>query len=348
MKSANPHNASTELETFSIKSRRYLGAKTKLLPFIQEVVSTEIGPWKVFVDIFSGTGVVADQFNQEGKSVIVNDLLHSNYLSYLTFFSPQEVDEDKVRRMLVMLNDLPGSDNYFSEHFGGSFFTLENAQRIGAIRDEIEAMAGLNERERSMLITSLFYAADKAANTFGHFEAFRKGLDTLTPLLLRMPKVASPAVNRGNKIYRMDANALALEIESDVVYIDPPYNSRQYVDAYHVLENLAQWQRPGVTGIAKKMEGRDYGKSEYCKKAAPEAFDELISRLRTKWIIVSYSNMAQKGDGRSNAKISDEDIISSLEKRGGVKSFSQAFQQFSAGISDIQGLEERLFLCEVR
>ncbi|MBU4457771.1 MAG: DNA adenine methylase, partial [Candidatus Omnitrophica bacterium] len=30
----------------------------------------------------------------------------------------------------------------------------------------------------------------------------------------------------------------------DVAYIDPPYNARQYINFYHVLENLAKWEKP--------------------------------------------------------------------------------------------------------
>ena len=65
----------------------------------------------------------------------------------------------------------------------------------------------------------------------------------------------------------MDSNILANEIKGDVVYIDPPYNSRQYSDAYHLLENLALWNKPEVFGKAKKMD-RSHIKSKYCSKDA--------------------------------------------------------------------------------
>ena len=50
-----------------------------------------------------------------------------------------------------------------------------------------------------------------------------------------------------------DANELVREIRADLVYIDPPYNSRQYCDIYHLLENVARWERPEVSGVARKM-----------------------------------------------------------------------------------------------
>ena len=52
----------------------------------------------------------------------------------------------------------------------------------------------------------------------------------------------------------MDSNELVKNIEADLVYIDPPYNSRQYCDAYHLLENVARWEKPEVFGVARKMD----------------------------------------------------------------------------------------------
>ena len=70
----------------------------------------------------------------------------------------------------------------------------------------------------------------------------------------------------------MDTNAIASTIEADLVYIDPPYNSRQYCDAYHLLENVARWEKPEVFGVAKKMD-RTSLKSAYCTQKAVKVFD---------------------------------------------------------------------------
>ncbi len=64
-----------------------------------------------------------------------------------------------------------------------------------------------------------------------------------------------------------------------------------------------------------------------------------------KYILLSYNNMAEKGNERSNAKISDEDIIRILSKKGCVQIFSEKYKTFSTGKSDIQENQERLFLC---
>jgi len=64
--------------------------------------------------------------------------------------------------------------------------------------------------------------------------------------------------------------------------------------------------------------------------------------------LLSYNNMAKKGNDRSNAKISDEDIMKILEAKGQVMVFSKDYKAFTTGQSDIEGNEERLFLCICR
>ena len=214
------------------------------------------------------------------------------------------------------------------------------------IREDIEKnfVAGkINERERAILITSLLYAMDKIAKTCGHYDAYRKGAEFDASLELFVP-LAEVHNNSNNKCFNKDANELVKEITADLIYIDPPYNSRQYCDAYHLLENVARWEKPDVYGVAKKMD-RTKMKSKYCTQSATEAFEDLIKNINARYILFSYNNMATKGNGRSNAKISDEDIMRILQSKGTVKVFSENYKAFSAGKSNISDNAERLFLC---
>ena len=137
---------------------------------------------------------------------------------------------------------------------------------------------------------------DKVANTVGHYDAYRRKLDSLNELNLLMPEL-NDELNSGNEIYKEDANKLVRNISADLFYIDTPYNSRQYSDAYHLLENIAEWEKPELIGVAKKMIDRSHIKSDYCTMKAASAFEDLISNIKAKYILVSYNNMAQKGDG---------------------------------------------------
>ena len=154
-------------------------------------------------------------------------------------------------------------------------------------------------------------------------------------------------INPQNKCFNEDINSLTPSIYADVVYLDPPYNSRQYCDAYHVLENVARWEKPEVKGVARKMD-RTQLKSRYCTKQATEAFDDLIKSINARYILLSYNNMSNKGNDRSNAKLADEDIIAILKQKGDVEIFSERYKAFTAGKSNIQDNTERLFLCKCR
>lgn len=341
-----PEDTSTKPKTTKINNRRYLGNKYKLLDFIRNTVSTECNGINTVADIFAGTGSVASAFAD--KKLITNDFLYFNYICHVAWFGSERYDEGKIERLIQYYNEvIPTEENYMSEHFADTFFSLEDCRKIGFVREDIESRYGENEinaRERAILITSLLYAMDKIANTCGHYDAYIKGATYDKHLELSVP-LASNDNNENNQCYNEDANCLVERIEADLVYIDPPYNSRQYCDAYHLLENVARWEKPAVSGVALKMD-RSKLKSDYCTSNATKAFEDLISKIKAKYILLSYNNMAEKGNSRSNAKISDEDIMRILSRKGKVKVFSEEYKAFSAGKSDIKDNEERLFLCE--
>lgn len=335
---------------FKISNRRYLGSKAKLIDFIQETINRECGKITSFLDLFGGTGNVGWAFNKSKVSVLINDILYSNYVTYLAFFGNESINEKLLKNILQSYNELSiEEDNYFSINFRNTYFSEKNCKKIGFIRSDIEKRYKNNEinaRERAILITSLLYAMDKVANTVGHYDAYRLNGDLTKDIFLKELDLPDQSINENNVIFNKDANELVSEVYADVVYIDPPYNSRQYCDAYHLLENVARWEMPKVFGTARKMD-RSRLKSKYCTKSAPIEFDRLIQSINAKYIVVSYNNMGKKGAGRSQAKIDDEDIMESLSRRGSVKVFEVSHQQFTAGKSNIKGHKERLFVCYV-
>lgn len=328
-----------------INNRRYLGNKYKLLPFITKVVSEECSDIKSVADIFAGTGAVSSAFLD--KVIITNDLMYSNYICNFAWFSSQEYNPQTIIDYIIKYNSISEyEDNYMTENFANTYFSYNDCSKIGFIREDIEENyrdGNINDRERAILITSLLYAMDKIAKTCGHYDAYRKGTDFDTSLELFVP-LAEVHNNTANECFNKDANELVKEIYADLVYIDPPYNSRQYCDAYHLLENVARWEKPNVFGVAKKM-NRDRMKSKYCTQSATEAFEDLIKNINARYILFSYNNMATKGNGRSNAKIADQDIMRILQSKGTVKVFSENYKAFSAGKSNIADNAERLFLC---
>lgn len=333
-------------KTTQINNRRYLGNKYKLLDFIKSTVNRECSAINTVADIFAGTGSVASAFSD--KKLITNDLLYFNYICHVAWFGAQKYDKEKIIDLVCFYNAVqPNEENYMSENFSDTFFSAADCRKIGFIREDIENKYKndqINARERAILITSLLYAMDKIANTCGHYDAYIRNAEFCRHIELAVP-LASNDNNENNQCYNEDANELVKRIEADLVYIDPPYNSRQYCDSYHLLENVARWEKPKVSGVALKMD-RSKLKSDYCTSSAAQAFEDLVSHIKAKYILLSYNNMATKGNDRSNAKISDADIMRILSCKGRVKVFSESYRAFSAGKSNITGNEERLFLCE--
>lgn len=338
------------MKNISINNRRYIGSKARMIDFISNTMKKEKIEFSSFLDLFGGTGIVGDFFNDRKTKVYVNDLLKSNYLSFLSWFDNEKIDKNKIKTFINKYNSLSNlEENYFSLNFSDTYFSNDNCKKIGYIREDIESnylANNLNTRERAILITSLLYAMDKIANTVGHYDAYRKNGNLEKKLELCMLDLKSNINNKNNKVFNEDSNELVKSIKADVVYIDPPYNSRQYSDAYHLLENVAMWEKNEVYGVAKKME-RNGIKSKYCSVSAPLAFKELIENINAKYIIVSYNNMGTKGAGRSQAKISDDDIINTLRMKGKVKIFETDFNQFNTGKTHIDNHKERLFVCKV-
>ena len=339
------------IEKFSsnaeIQNRRYLGNKFKLLNFIKEIIEKNCTGIETVADIFSGTGAVASAFTD--KIIIANDLLYNNYLCNLAWFGSESVRLNFISNLIGSYNQNQNlEENYMTENFSDTYFSKMDYSKIGFIREDIEKkfLSGIvTERERAILIASLIYAMDKIANTCGHYDAWRRGVIFERHLKLQMLNIPARN-NKQNRCFNENANELVRHIKADLIYIDPPYNSRQYSDTYHLLENVARWEKPPVYGVALKPDRKNL-KSAYCTLKATEAFEDLIKHCRAKYILLSYNNMAQKGNERSNARISDEDIFRILKAKGSVQVFSKEYRAFTTGKSNIRGNEERLFLCKV-
>ncbi len=329
----------------AINNRRYLGNKYRLLPFISQVVVQNCCDINVVADLFAGTGAVASAF--QDKVIITNDILYSNYICNLAWFSPIDYDEDKIVSLIEYYNAKQvQTDNYMSINFADTFFSKKDCRKIGFVREDVEKRYKrdeINERERALLITALLYAMDRIAKTCGHYDAYRKGVEFDLHLELLVPQ-ANHKNNPKNQCFNQDINILAPKVQADLIYLDPPYNSRQYCDAYHLLENIARWEKPEVFGVARKMDRKNL-KSDYCTKKATTAFADLIRNINSKYILLSYNNMENKGNDRSNAKLADEDILKILLGKGTVQIFEESYKAFTTGKSDIQNNVERLFLC---
>lgn len=328
---------------FQLHSRRYIGNKYKLIKWLFSIIENECRG-DSFADIFAGTGVVAAVASRHFGKIILNDFLYSNYAVYKAFFGTEEYNHRKITKIIENYNSINAgklAENYFSLNFGKKYFSQNAAKVIGFIRDDIETnRTDLTEREYYILIASLLYSADKIANTVGHYDAYFKK-DCLRDVfsLRQIDPVKSV---KDVEIFREDANRLAGRIKADVVYIDPPYNSRQYSRFYHVLETLTKWDKPVLYGTALKPAPENM--SDYCRISAGRRFSELVGTISAKYLVVSYNNTYAAKSSSSQNKITLEEISSILSRLGKTKIFEKDYRHFNAGNTDFKNHKEYLFL----
>lgn len=330
---------------YEIWNRRYTGSKFKLADWIFEIIDNNC-TGDSFCDIFAGTGIIAQHAIKKMQKVIVNDFLYSNEIIYKAFFLQDPFDIEKINEYKTQfqnINVLDIKDNYVSVNYGGKFFSYNDSLLIGEIRDIIDALTDLNEKERAILIASLLYSADKAANTVGHYDAYIKGHPI--PDTFKFDLISPYTTAANIEIHREDANGLAKTLNVDIVYIDPPYNSRQYSRFYHVLENLTTWKKPKLYGEALKPEPENM--SEYCRNGALKAFSDLIRNLQCKYIVVSYNNTYASKSTSSRNKMTLENIKELLETKGELTCFEKEHAFFNAGKTDFTGHKEFIFLVKV-
>ena len=274
---------------------KYLGSKRVLIPALSAMASATGA--ETAVDMFTGTTRVAQAFKKQGLLVTANDIAtYSRVLAqcYIeadaTAFERAELDS-----LIRDLNATPGHPGYFTETFceKARYFQPRNGARVDAIRDRIETeLAG--SPYYAIALTSLMEAADRVDSTTGLQMAYLKqwaprahnDLEMRVPALLDGPGGALGE----------DANSLAGSLpETDLMYLDPPYNQHRYFTNYHVWETLIRWDDPEAYGVAqKRIDARDEEtKSPYNKKREmKDALFDLISRARAKTMIISYNNEA--------------------------------------------------------
>lgn len=291
----------------------YIGSKLSLLPFLDEVmeeIGREFEREPVFCDIFTGTAVVAKHFKEKNYSIIANDIQYYSYVMAKHFIENNEnIQFSKLEkrgiRPFAYLNSLEGVEGFIYNNYAPAgtagkeyvrlYFSDENAKKIDAVRRQIEMWKQqelLTEEEYLFLIASLLESADKVANTASVYEAFLKKIKKTAQksLILEPVEIMISSIAKNHRVYRRDANELIREIKGDILYLDPPYNTRKYNTNYHMLETIALYDNPTIKGKAgvRAEEGK---KSKYSsKKYAKAALEDLIKNASFPYILLSYNN----------------------------------------------------------
>jgi len=289
---------------------RYIGSKALLLQNIENVIKENVDSANIFCDLFSGTSVVGRYFKKYFQ-IYSNDLLYFSYVLQKATIENNEIPNfEKLKLFLNGVEPFEYLENFdisnytfknipfIYENYSPNdkserkYFTNENALRIDFIRQIIEEWKNnnlINENEYFYLLAGLIEGVPYVSNITGIYGAFLKHWDKRAFKKFKMVKLDVENNYKENKCFNKDSNILIKEISGDILYIDPPYNQRQYAPNYHILETIARYDYPKIKGKTGLRPYEDT-KSQYCiKNKVLDVFEDLIENANFKHIIVSYS-----------------------------------------------------------
>ena len=343
------------------QSFNYIGSKMKLLDFIKQSVSDYTGKSykdiSGFADICSGTGVVAFDVMRGGcNTIMTNDIQHYAYV-VSSVWCKTNVDVDKVKRIIDDMNtrlstitdeselEMVNTEDFFVyKHYteagpdGRLYLTSLNGYKTDVIRQNIEELyrsKGVNEKEYRLLLKLLLYAVASVSNIASVYGAYLKNYKkvALKNLVLNVDLLNNLVDNvRDNRSIEHTSNNKSIVelLETDdlskyeVVYMDPPYvANRSYHDNYHVLETISRYDNPklkGKTGLRDVVDT----KSKFCsKRDAFEEFKLVLSKIRSKYMFISYS---------SESIVSKERMMELMTTTGwsDVKCYEKEYQRFKS------------------
>lgn len=284
-----------------METLNYIGSKKKLFNNILDVCQKNITNLndKIFADLFSGTGTVAFNMNKYCKKIIANDLEYYSYIINYALLKCQYTVS--IQNIINDINNIKSIDNgLIFNNFSNNdkcermFFTNNNAKKCDAIRIYIDKLFNnnnINYDEYIFVLVSLLVSMDKVANTSSVYGAYLKKYKKSSQNELFVKPIHQNKNNKiNNEIYNENIENLVITNNYDIVYLDPPYNHRQYGGNYSPLNYIAKYDKNiqliGKTGLIK-----DYNKSAFCSKLnVKNSFIKLIQNLNCKYIILSYNN----------------------------------------------------------
>jgi adenine-specific DNA-methyltransferase len=335
----------------------YIGSKLSLLEFLENSINKVVDKknCNVFCDLFAGTGIVGNHFKKKGYKIIANDIQYYSYVlnkhyiknhKELRFLKlTKELSELKNIKMenrkdfvCDYLENLKGIKGFIYKNYclGGTkkkktqrqYFSNKNGIKFDPIRQKIREWKKeklISKNEYYFLLTSLIESIDKCANTASVYGAFLKKLKKSAQKNLILKPAELVINDQKHKVYNEDINILTKKIKGDILYLDPPYNPRQYSANYHLLETIAKYDNPKIHGKTGLREYENQ-KSLYCSRVeVKNTFKDLILNAKVKYIFLSYNN-----EGLMSLK----DIKEIMSLRGKYGYFTKKYNRFKADKSE--------------
>ena len=323
----------------------YIGSKFQLLDWITSNMKEKTG-WDSFAnkrigDMFSGTGIVSYYFRKHHAQVISNDA--ELYSSIITYAFTRSIYTENCKKIIeefqkdIQDNKHLSTIGFITTHYSPynscerKFFTIENAQRIDYLRHSLEIIKeNISFDEYQFILASILLSADAVSNVPAVYGCFLKNFKTKAQKNLTLMPIhnnTSQAVD-GSNTFNYDVLNIDFlrSLETDMVYLDPPYNARQYSKNYFPLNIIAK--TPEILLTEMPLKGKtgipaDCFISPFCKKGGvvEKAFDLLFRELKTKWIFLSYN---------SESIVSKEKMLDIMKNYGDASVIERDYKRFKS------------------
>ena len=340
---------------------RYIGSKEKVIPFIENVIFDTVGNIKgaIVADLFSGTVAVAKHFKRLGAKLITNDYMAFSYAfqiafirnNYIPCFSElsKNLKVTCYKDILTYLTNLHDHKGFFykeyclegsrNSFFQRNYFSDFNARKIDSIRvilNEWYKNDLINQDEFYILLSSLIEAVTKVSNISGTYGAFLKFDERRKYKELELMPIEIINSDHEHICHCKDILELITCVAGDILYLDPPYNQRQYPPYYHILETLTLYDNPKIYGKTGRRPYKDK-LSPFCvKNKTSEALDYLIRKAKFKHIFLSYN---------TQRILTKEEVYRILTDIGYVELFEQDYRRYKSNNNgtDRGNLKELIF-----
>ncbi len=339
---------------------RYIGGKSNLLEDIGKVIFNYTEGVSDVIDIFCGSGVVSSYLKLNNYNVIGNDIMYFAYvlsrgttgLNKIPKFSSLKIsnpirylNELRIENTDIDIKDCFIYQNYTPhDNIERMYFQKNNAIKIDIIRITIERWkeSGLiNEDEYYYLLASLIAAVPYVSNIAGVYGAYLKFWEKRTYKKLEIKEPAT--IIKGDAWFyneNCDKLLVSKDIKGDLLYADPPYNSRQYLPNYHILETIAEYDYPNIHGITGL---RDYQKqrSDFCMvKKVEGAFRRLIENAKVRYVLISYNS-----EGLLSTEVLSK-ICKEYAKTGTFRLFEMSYRRYNNAKTKPGSVKEQLYFFE--
>lgn len=294
-------------------STRYMGSKRKVLPFIQDVISTL--EFESCLDAFSGSGIVSYYFKKIGKEVYSNDFMKFPYLYNLATLE-NNFEKLSMEDVEMLINSKGKNEKFIQKTFKGLYFSDEDNMFLDSIRSNIEKLSSKYAQAiaLSSLVRSCLKKRPRGIFTYvGHkYDDGRIDIKkTLKEHFLENVDLFNNSVFYNGKSHKsFNQDIFSLDLKPDLVYLDPPYFSKNsdndYTRRYHFVEGLVKnWKGLEIQEETKTKKFKRYKSPFDTRKGTYDAFDRIFDKFKDSTIVLSYS---------SNSLPGKEELISMMKK----------------------------------